>query len=165
MKYRRLTKEELQQLQQEFVRYLASQSIPASEWVSMKARGDQKVDHFIEHFSDMIFERVLSNVNYLEKKTKNEWHFYKVSDESIKLNGLRLSGNKEIDFRKSEELDLKRLYLEYGGDLALFSAEKGFQKEKNQEIFALLEAGCLIQKNGELYELLEQLKTSPDHQD
>jgi hypothetical protein len=86
-------------------------------------------------------------------------------DERMKLNGLRLSGNEEIDFHQSTDLDLKSLYLEYGGNLTLFTAEKSFQKEKNIEVFDLLETGCLIQKNGEFFELLERIKTTPDQQD
>ncbi len=162
MKYRRLTNEELKQLEPDFVRFLASQSIPATDWEAMKARGDARVGELLDDFSDLIFERVLSNVKYLEKRTKHEWHVYKVMDEFLKLNGLRLSGNEEIDFRRSKDLDLKSLYLEYGGNLTLFTAEKKFRKEKSLEVFDLLEAGCLIQKSGDLFELLEQLKTAPD---
>ncbi len=165
MKYRRLTNAELKQLEPDFVRFLASQSIPATDWEAMKTRGDSKVSKLLDAFSDLIFERVLSNVKYLEKRTKHEWHIYKVMDERLKLNGLRLSGNEEIDFRQSTDLDLKSLYLEYGGNLTLFTAEKSFQKEKNLEVFDLLEAGCLIQKNGEFFELLERIKTTTDQQD
>jgi len=70
MKYRRLSSEELEQLQDNFIRFLAAQSITGMDWTTMKTANPERAEELIEQFSDVVIEKTLHNVEYLEYKEK-----------------------------------------------------------------------------------------------
>ena len=67
MKYTRLTKEQFEELQQEFINFLATQSITADEWSNLKVNSPEMAEMELDVFSDLIWEGVLQNVSFLEK--------------------------------------------------------------------------------------------------
>ena len=66
MKYTRLTKEQLEELNQEFINFLATQSITAEEWKEIKEQKPEVAEEELDIFSDLVWEGVLSKVEYLE---------------------------------------------------------------------------------------------------
>ena len=66
MKYSRLTKEQFEELHQEFINFLATQSITADEWTNIKTNKPEVAEQELDVFSDIIWEGVLSKVTYLE---------------------------------------------------------------------------------------------------
>ena len=66
MKYARLTKEQFEELHQEFINFLATQSITAEEWGDIKTNKPEVAEQELDVFSDLIWEGVLSKVQYLE---------------------------------------------------------------------------------------------------
>ena len=72
MKYRRLTNDELTELEKEFVRFLASNHITALDWEKLKGHDPKRVESLIEVFSDIVFEKILQGIEYLEFKTPTD---------------------------------------------------------------------------------------------
>jgi hypothetical protein len=70
MKYTRLTKEQFDELHQEFINFLASQSIDKAEWDSIKANKPEVAEQELDVFSDLIWEGVLVKAQYLEHFSK-----------------------------------------------------------------------------------------------
>ncbi|MCB0467853.1 MAG: hypothetical protein KDC64_06540, partial [Aequorivita sp.] len=66
MKYARLTKEQFEELHQEFINFLATQSITADEWKKLKIEKPEVAEQELDIFSDLIWEGVLNKVKYLE---------------------------------------------------------------------------------------------------
>ena len=66
MKYARLTKQQFEELHQEFINFLATQSIAANEWETIKKTKPQIVEEELDVFSDLVWEGVLGKVTYLE---------------------------------------------------------------------------------------------------
>ena len=66
MKYRRLTREQFEELHPEFINFLATQSITAEEWAAIKNDKPEIAEQELDVFSDLIWEGVLSRVTYLE---------------------------------------------------------------------------------------------------
>jgi hypothetical protein len=66
MKYTRLTKEQFEELHQEFINFLATQSITADEWKTLKTEKPEVAEQELDIFSDLIWEGVLNKVKYLE---------------------------------------------------------------------------------------------------
>ena len=66
MKYTRLTKEQFEELNQEFINFLATQSITADEWKDIKEQKPEVAEEELDVFSDLVWEGVLSKVAYLE---------------------------------------------------------------------------------------------------
>ena len=66
MKYSRLTKEQFEELEQEFINFLATQSITGDEWANLKANKPELAEVELDVFSDLIWEGVLNQAKYLE---------------------------------------------------------------------------------------------------
>ena len=60
MKYNRLTKEQLEELQPEFVNFLATQSITGEEWKNLKEDKPEVAEDEVDVFSDLIWEGELA---------------------------------------------------------------------------------------------------------
>ena len=59
MKYTRLTKEQLEEMHQEFINFLATQSITAIEWDDIKTNKPEVAEEELDLFSDLVWEGVL----------------------------------------------------------------------------------------------------------
>ena len=59
MKYTRLTKEQFEELNQEFINFLATQSITAEEWKEIKEQKPEVAEEELDVFSDLVWEGVL----------------------------------------------------------------------------------------------------------
>ena len=60
MKYRRLTKEQFEELHQEFINFLATQQVTADEWENLKKNKPDLAETELDVFSDLIWEGVLN---------------------------------------------------------------------------------------------------------
>ena len=100
MKYRRLSVEELEQLEPDFIRFLATNSIAGEDWVKMKANNPERSNELIDLFSDLIFERTLKKVEHLEFKTPNDIKLFHCMEDKIVMLGLFVEGHSNLDFTK-----------------------------------------------------------------
>lgn len=159
MKYRRLRKEELEELESEFVRFLASNTVTADDWVKIKAETPEKAGELLDMFSDIVFEKILEKVEYLEHKRPRDIRVYKILDDKIQMMGLFVEGETSLDFTKDESPEMMMIKLQQdGGNVKMFSGEKTFKKLKETEIFELLEEGALISKDPTMFNTLSSLK-------
>ena len=76
MQYRRLTTDELQEMTTEFVHFLATNQVTAPEWEQLKRDGSPRVEELIEQFSELVFERILQKVEYLEHRAPKDLRTY-----------------------------------------------------------------------------------------
>lgn len=156
LKYRRLNSQELQQLEKEFVDFLVINGIAADDWVAMKEKELNKANQIIDLFSDVIFEGVVRKVRFLEHISASSIYCFQLLEKEIQLIGLEDESGTldftQIDF--SQQSDKK---LPVG--LKVFFNKKAYQKDKNQEIFKLMENGAIL-SNGQLYKQLSLLYAS-----
>lgn len=162
MKYRRLTIDELEELQQDFVRFLASNSITGDDWAKMKVSNSDKSNEFIDIFSDLIFERTLKKVEHLEFKTTKDLKLFHCLEDKIVMMGLFVEGNSSLDFTKpTDPAKMLEQLKNSSAQLKLYQAEKQFSKQREMELFEMMENGCMISK-GELFHTLQQLRGEED---
>ncbi|MEQ8705459.1 MAG: DUF6495 family protein [Phaeodactylibacter sp.] len=159
MKYRRLQSDELQELEKEFIKFLAANQVTAEDWKRIKGEENDKADRLIEIFSDMVFDRVLEDVEYLEHKTPHDLKAFRFGEAQAEMNGLKIEGDSQVDLTEQQNPQqmLQQLQLT-GAKLKLYSAEKKYAESKKQEIFLLMENGALISRDGALFKSLESLK-------
>lgn len=158
MKYRRLRTDELADLETEFVRFLAVQSIPADDWEKMKDTDLDKVNLLLDKFSEVVYEKVLANIEYLEFRTPKDIKTFFCPKDKIYLIGLKIEGDSNLDFTKNlspEEMMTKMRASK--AKLQLYRAEKDYKPERDIELFRMLEAGALIDKTGGMYKILEEM--------
>jgi len=66
MKYRALHKEELEGVKEEFVKFLAANSVTADDWEKLKKEENDKAEKLIDIFSDIFWDKALTKINVLE---------------------------------------------------------------------------------------------------
>lgn len=154
MKYRRLTKEQFEELHQEFINFLAAQSITAEEWTAIKADKPKVAEAQMDVFSDLIWEGVLSKVEFLENIAPRYLYLFKIKTNRIALIGLKIN-KEDVDLTNKEGFSWLRENL-MDDCVEIFNAEKSFKGDKLQNIFELIEQGAQITK-GELFKYFEQL--------
>ena len=154
MKYRRLTREQLEELQPEFINFLATQSITAEEWAALKEERPEVAEEELDVFSDLIWEGVLSRVTYLENIGAQQMHLFHLTDKEMKLLSVKVM-NPEVDLRTREGFSWFRKnwqsdFVEY------LVASKAYSGDANKDRFELIEQGAVITK-GELYRWFDQV--------
>lgn len=160
MKYRRLRPEELAELESEFIQFLAANTITGEEWEKIKKETPDKAERLIELFSDIVFEKTLSNIQYLEHKSPRDIKTFHCLPDKIVLNGLRIKGDSALDFtQQTDPHQMLQLLQLSGAGLQLYTAEKKYQDSREQELFRLMESGALISRDGALFKTLEAAKS------
>tara|TARA_R110000765_G_scaffold417931_3_gene520994 strand:- start:328 stop:804 length:477 start_codon:yes stop_codon:yes gene_type:complete len=154
MKYTRLTKEQLEELHQEFINFLATQSITGDEWDAIKKDKPKVAEEELDVFSDLVWEGVLSKVSYLENISSNQMHLFFLAEKEMKLISVKVM-NPDLDlttkigfewFKKNWQSD----FVEY------LTASKAYTDDKNVDKFLLLQQGAVITK-GDLYQWFEKV--------
>lgn len=159
MKYRRLAVDELQELESEFVNFLAANTVTADDWEKLKTQKPDKAEQLLDIFSDIVFDKILETIRYLELKTPQDLRVFHCQEEKLEVLGLLIEGNTQFDFTQnlSPEQMLQQLQLS-GASVKLYHAERTYRQERKQELFDLLQQGALISKDGNLYKTLESLR-------
>lgn len=154
MKYTRLTKQQFEELHHEFINFLATQSITANEWETIKKNKPQVVEEELDVFSDLVWEGVLGKVTYLENISRQQMHLFHLADKEMKLISVKIL-NPDIDlntslgfnwFKKNWQSD----FVEY------LNASKAYTEDKNLDKFKLIQEGAVITK-GELYQWFDNI--------
>lgn len=157
VKYRRLNQEELKELEQDFVHFLSAQSITADDWISIKETDESRMNELIDQFSDIVLEKALSNISYLEMLSEKEMRIFKMDDSKARLVGLK-AATSSLDLRREEDLELlfKEIDVMKKQNIELFQLNKEYTKPKADEVFFLIQNGALISDN-KLYDILDSL--------
>lgn len=148
MKYSRLTQEQFKALQQEFINFLAAQSITGEEWIKIKENTPEVAEQELDVFSDLVWEGVLGQTKFLENISPQQLFLFRIDADEMSLIVVKVSDVKQ-DITTS--IGYKWLQENYTSDEVEFlTSVKKFSKEKKLEIFALIQQGAVI-SNGELF--------------
>lgn len=153
MKYKRLTTDELKALEKEFIHFLASAQITGSDWDKMKKNELQKADELIDVFSDVVYDKVLSKIKYLEYRDAKTLNLFYCAEDKIFLVGIRVKENNALNLTDSDLLN--KWNESHLTNVHLVKSEKNYIKDREQEVFELLQSGCLI-TDEKLFNLLMQ---------
>ena len=154
MKYKRLESAELKELEKEFIHFLASAQITGSDWEKMKVNELEKAEELIDVFSDLVYEKVISKIDYLEYRDNNSLNIFHFTKDKIVLIGLRVKESSNLDLMSHNVFEAWNQ--SNMNSVNLIKTEKAYLKEKGIEIFELLQTGCLI-SDGKLFNLLKEL--------
>lgn len=158
MKYTRLTKEQLEELHPEFVNFLATQSIDKKEWDEIKANKPEVALQEIDVFSDLIWDKAITNVRFVDHFSKNHIFLFKCHDSYLESLIIQTS-DESVDFFTSEGLEWLGDNL-FGDSIMLQTGKKEVSDNRNEEVFKIIENGGIISK-GELYtKLIALIKVS-----
>ncbi|MCB7479948.1 DUF6495 family protein [Christiangramia sediminis] len=154
MKYARLTKEQLEEMHQEFINFLATQSITADEWEKIKKEKPEAAEEELDIFSDLIWEGVLNKVEYLEHFSPNQIFLFHISTATIELIAIKIE-NEAIDITTREGYQWLQTNL-MDDAVNIYTSTRAISVDRNKDIFALIKQGANITQ-GELYAFFQNV--------
>lgn len=154
MKYARLTKEQFEEMHQEFINFLATQSITADEWEKIKKEQPNVAEDEMDLFSDLVWEGVLNKVEYLEHFSPQQVFLFYISQVSINLIAIKVE-NDAVDITTREGYQWLQTNL-MNEMVNIYTSSKVLSDDRNKDIFALIKQGANITK-GELYAYFKEM--------
>ena len=154
MKYARLTKEQLEELHPEFITFLATQSIDKIEWDDIKKNRPHVAEQEIDLFSDVIWDKALTNVSYIDHFSKNYIFLFKCVEEVV-FSWVVKTNNPQIDFVSADGIHWLADNL-FSNDVEITRGRKDISENRNVALFEIIKQGGIISK-GELFNKLDSL--------
>ena len=148
MKYTRLTKEQFEELHQEFAKFLATQSIDAKAWEQFKKDKPQLAEEELDIFSDLVWEDALSRIEYVENRSNNQLFLFHFAEKEIDLLLLKILNN-DINANTTEGIAYIDKNLQ-SDKVQLFTSNKAYSEDANMDKFKLIQQGSLVTE-GELF--------------
>lgn len=156
MRFRRLTQEEFEQLESDFVQFLASNHITAKDWESMKVQQAEKVHELLDMFSDIVLEKVFGKIAYLQHRSKDTIRVFQCQEKQLSMIGFKIEDSTK-DLTNPEHLALLANPQMLQGSVKIFQIERPYQTERPDEVFEMMhKSGCQIAPQG-MYEMLESM--------
>jgi hypothetical protein len=151
MKYRLLNNEELLPLQEEFLKYLLVAGISPDAWNQLKKQNTDTCHNHLVTFSDLVFEKIIQDVQFVEVFHNDRLELYQFYKESAFLLAIENKELHSFNFLKDElaSLDFSKLNI--------FHGKKVYTKERNFEIFEILQQKNSHISQGELFKKVSLL--------
>lgn len=153
MKYNRLTKEQFEELHEEFITFLATQSITAEEWGDIKINKPEVAEEELDIFSDLVWEGVLKQAKFIEHISSQQMHLFSLEEGQIRLIALKLKNTQDLTTSDGYQWLRDNLLSD---DVELFQANKEYSAEMNVDKFKLIQQGGVITK-GELFNYFDNI--------
>lgn len=150
IRYRRLSIDELETMQREFVLYLVTQGIEASDWEKLKETDLIKADKLIDKFSDHVFEKIVSEMTFLD--LIDEHKAILIHCHKDRMSRLCLAGGSEEGIDVLAQLIDSDKSLSMNSEV-LFDQVSYSQDGRNHDIYKLLNLG-FTKSNGDFYKKL-----------
>ena len=154
MKYQRLTKEQFEELHQEFVNFLATQTIDKTEWDKIKLEKPEVAEQELDVFSDLIWEGVLTRAEFLENFSKNHIFLFQCFDTYLQSIVL-ISQVKEINFLTKDGLQWLSDNM-FTDNIEMKIGKKPFNKDRNESLFELIQQGSFL-SDGQLFKQINSI--------
>ena len=142
MKYKRLSIEELKELEKEFIHFLAAAQITGPDWEVMKVKEPERTEELIDVFSDMVFDKVLSKIRYLEYRDEKMLTIFHCQPDRITLSGITVKEGSSMNLLTPGVF--KTWNKNDAANVNIIKSERYYLKEREMEVFELLQSGCMI---------------------
>ena len=153
MKYSRLTKEQFEELHQEFINFLATQSVTADEWKILKMNKPEMAEMELDVFSDLIWEGALNKAEYVEHFAPQ--HMYLFHFDEANMHAIIVNLKNDVDITTTEGYTWLRENL-MDENVEFLQADKDYTEDKNLDKFKMIEQGASITK-GDLFKYFDEL--------
>lgn len=144
MKYRRLKPEELEPLTEEFIQFLAANTITGEDWAKTKAEKPEEAEKIVSLFSDIVWEKSLEKIHYLEHRDERYLKVFHFGEKEVTMIGFSVNADNapsllaEDTFTRLGSGDLKFSEL----NAAFYKSAKIYEKDRQVVMFEMMEAGC-----------------------
>ena len=140
MKYRILSQEELEILEEDFKAFLIVNGVHNEEWVEMNASNPDQAMQLVELFSDTVLQKVYDKVRFIEHRSEKSCMVFHLKEDKIELISI---GAKADGVDLTTPDSIHDAMVKNAEKLSIFKTEKLYSKERTLEIHEMLEQGCV----------------------
>jgi len=160
MKYRILNNTELEPLKDDFIKFLSANTVTGEDWAKIKSNKPNEALKLVEIFSDVVWEKALDKIKYLEHRDDNYLKVFYCGENKIEMVGFKVRAKNApslLDERTfkllgSGELKFSELSAEFS------SSEKNYTISRNMDLFSMIESGCVPCEKAFFYGIKSLLK-------
>ena len=153
MKYRMLTTEELNHLEEELKQFLIINHVYKEEWERMNRETPELASNLVGLFSDQVLQRVYENIHYLEHRSQDACLVFKFEKEAIEMIGLQKKEANSLIVNFETPESIHEALTIYPQEIGFFKHTKAYSKQREEEIHQMVEQGC-VKSSEEFWKLL-----------
>lgn len=153
MQYHKLSEAQLNEMHEEFALFLAAQGINKTDWDQIKATEPHKIEAFLRTFSDMVWDKILTNCEYLEFSTADQLFLFKTKKQLVDVRVVKINSAAKIDLTTTKGFE-NMLSILNTDQVDVFAASKSYSPSRNRFIYDYLKKGATLSK-GERYRRLK----------
>jgi hypothetical protein len=150
MKYRILSQEELELLEDDLKAFLIVNGVHGDEWAEMNKSNPVKAVELVELFSDTVLQKVYDKVRFIEHRSQKSCMVFHLKDDKIELISINANSD-DVDLTTPESIH--EALSKNAGSLSIFRTEKAYLKERAAEVHEMLEQGCVNSSEAFWYQL------------
>lgn len=142
MKYRCLTYKEFDLLSTDFSNFLYAEGINSYEWKILQDQYSDDAIKLLKKYSDLIFDKVMKGVQYLEYRTAKKLLLVECREEQFVTIGIEIPINCPInltDLNSVKDQSKNELHV-----CKTFELHSTYLTSREEEIFNFIEAGYYI---------------------
>lgn len=141
MKYRILTKEEMQIFDEDFKHFMITNGVTNEEWIEMNVSDIPKATALVELFSDTVLQKVYEKLQFIEFRSIDACMIFHCKKENMELISLNKKfGNSDLSSPESIHEALSK----NPEELSIFKTEKAYSETREIEMHQLFEKGCFV---------------------
>ncbi len=152
MRFRKLSKIELEALSNELVQFLVVQGIDDELWRDINKDSPQKAEALVALFSDTVLQKVYSKISYLYFVSDQIFSIFKIEGEDMEAIVIK-NKSKTVSFEDLNSV-IKRIS-KNKNDYDVLHAKRTLGDKILDEIHTLTEKGCLVAEQ-ELWQYFSQ---------
>ena len=152
MRFRKLSKIELEALSEELIQFLIVQGIDDDLWRDINKESPQKAEELVALLSDTVLKKVYAKVQYLSFVSEQVFSIFKIEGEEMEAIVVK-NKSKTLAFKDLQSV-IKRTS-NSTKDYDVLSAKRSLGDKILDEIHALTEKGCLV-ADEELWQYFSQ---------
>lgn len=158
IRFKRLSQKELELLEKEFIKFLASQSITADDWVKIKISDTEQAESLIDGFSNVVYGSVMRSAKFLELRTPKALYCYECHEDHFSLAVFEISEDSDFDLTKHQLSEIDDMD---AVKPSIYTGTKPYEQQREDEIFSMMQQGCEITE-GKLMQVLRNIIESSD---
>jgi hypothetical protein len=145
MEYRLLSKKELDPLKEDFIKFLAANTITGEDWVKIKSSQNKEANRILKLFSDLVWEKSIENIQFLEHRDHKHVKVFNCKEEGVSMVGFSVKSESSPSLMDSETFErLGSGRLKFSSLKPVFHhSKKNYILGRSQEVYQLIDSGCL----------------------
>jgi len=150
MKYRILSQEELEILEEDFKAFLIVNGVHNEEWAEMNKSNPEQAIQLVELFSDTVLQKVYDTIRFIEHRSQKSCMVFNLKEDIIELISINAQSD---DVHLTTPESIHDALSKNASSLTIFKTSKEYSKDRAMEIHEMLEQGCVNSSESFWYQL------------